>query len=597
MFSVTPVRACLAAVVLVVVVSLGLAWLSENTKLTFSFQLDGRPLPAGIAPTVRLDGKPFTSGLTLRPGPHTLSAELPNAEPLKRHVWAFFGHKDLGVLPLESSRSSLLVAVTPAPARVLVRRGDATLGNGDAPLSVERLPFGEYQLEITRGEYREIHPVTIQAGPRTEARIELNLGSVRLASDPPDADFRLSGNGRQWNGALPTLIGDVPAGDYRFTALRKGWELSAPVSVSRGAIATNRLEFPYASIEITSDPAGLVISTNGVEVGRTPLVLRDLVPGSFGVTATDGQNDLSETIRVEPKENAKRTFVLRYGSVRLSSTPPGATVVRQGKAVGKTPIELERVAAGESTLTLKLDGYVTTHATVRVADGETASLEVKMRSERYVQAMQQARAALDAKNFEEARRFVEAALGFEPDDPEAKKLRDEISQAAKKMEEEDEDELTWLDFDKFISDCTETKQVQYQVIVEDGYWQDYIDENGKRKRRWIKTGEHTETKTKTESTFSPAKFSEKYEGRRFRFNCPGKWRVSKVEKDGVVVFRPAGLIPVFPPGIKATPPVGNTNALGMVQKGQKIKIKAVVRRFEVTLGGTLHMENAKLLVK
>ena len=149
----------MAIVVVLGVGFFGFKALSDDTTLSFSFILDGKPIPVGSTPIVKVDGQAFTSGCTITPGPHTLTVELQIAEPFVRQMWVLWGDKNLGALPLESSKGSLLVSVNPSPSRVVVRRGIEVIVNGDAPLTVEKLPLGDYELEIKRGEYTETHPV------------------------------------------------------------------------------------------------------------------------------------------------------------------------------------------------------------------------------------------------------------------------------------------------------------------------------------------------------------------------------------------------------------------------------------------------------
>lgn len=638
LFATKPLRIAVAAVVLLCGALFAFKLLKDNTTLSFSFVLDGKPLPVGTAPAVQVDGQPFTSGCTISPGKHKLTADLQIAEPFACRVRVVCGNKNLGALPLESSKGSLIVTVNPSPASVVLRRGIEAAGKGDAPLTVTNLPFGNYDLEIQRGEYKEVRSVKIEGRKRTEVKIDLNLGGVELSSDPADAEFQLSGNGRQWDGKLPILIGDVPVGDYRLTARRKGWEVDTTLSVGRGVMQTNKIEFPYGSIDVSSEPSGLVVSTNGVEIGKTPTVLRELRPGSYVVTTRDGENDLVAMISVGPKENVKKAFVFRYGAVQLASTPAGAAVVRKGKEVGITPLTLERLPAGESAVELRFDGYAPTNFTIVGVEGVTTNYNVKLISKRYLQFMKQASEAIDASHaasqVAESQRFLTNALVFltnalvaEPNDQVAVALRDEVFQAIVKAEETEraaekvkletekkkEEELKaklaeakkqeiaslpWLDFKKVISDCTDTKQVEYSVEMDDGYYEDYLDNNGKRKQRFHKTGQHSETRTRTESSFNPITFSAQYGGRTFRFNCPDKWSVSKVEKEGGIIFK-AGGFTLVPETIRATAPTSNRDALISLQKGQKVTIKGVLKKYEWKAFGapTLYLEDAELLDK
>ena len=594
-------------IISVAVVLLGgglLVLLKDSTTLSFSFLLDGKPLLVGAAPKVELDGRPFTSGLTVTPGPHKLTADLQNAEPFEQRVWVFFGEKDLGPLTLASSKGSLLVTVNPSPASVTVRQGLEAVGSGNAPLTVEKLVPGNYEVEIKHGEYKETHSVKVQGRQRTEKKIDLNLGSANLSSDPTDAEFQLSGNGRQWDGKLPTIVEEVPGGDYLFTARRKGWDINTTLSVARGEAQASKIEFPYGSIQVSGDPAGLAVALNGVAVGKTPLTLRELKPGPYTLTATDGENERNADITVGPKEQARHSFAFRYGVVQLTSTPTGATVIRKGKEIGKTPLTLAHLAVGVSgVVELRLDGYApSVDFALNVVERVTTNLNAKLFSEKYLQAMKHGREAFDAAQFSESQKSLIAALESEPNDPAALKLLDEIAKAEDALLTEHANaraqalaSLPWLDFDAILTDCTETKQVQFTAQIADGYNQEYIDNNGKKRTRFVQTGQHAEQQTRTESTFNWATFSAKYQGRTFRFGCPNDWHVQKVEKDASITLKAGGMGSAE---INVTASWSNRGAFNSLQKGQKISIKGVLKKYDA--GGlfvprSLYLEDAEIV--
>src|ERR1017187_1585480 len=434
LFTRKPFLISMAGIVLLCGGLLAFKLIRDNTTLSFNFLLDGKPLSVGMTPTVKVDGLPFTSGCTITPGSHELTAELPNAESFARRVRVLYGNKNLRDLMLESSKGSLVVSVNPSPANVIVRRGTEAIGNGDAPLTFGKLPFGNYDLEIKHGEYKEIHSVKIQGKQRIEVKIDLNLGGVDLSSTPTDAEFELSGSGRNWQGKLPIKIDDVSCGSYYLIVRRKGWELNTNLTINRGSVTTNITEFYYGSIELTSEPTGLVISTNGVEIGKTPLTLQELRAGQYKLTASDGENDLKADVSVALKETAKHAFIFRYGIVQLSTTPTNATVFRNGKRMGKTPLPLAHIPAGETMVELQLQDYVSTNFSIHAVEGVTTDSSVKLISVRYLQAMKQAREAFDSAHFTESLRFITNALEWEPNDTEAIKLRNVVSQATAQAE-------------------------------------------------------------------------------------------------------------------------------------------------------------------
>lgn len=396
-------------------------------RVTFTFTLDGKQLPQGKSPKVVVDDGPDgLSSYQARMGRHSICASLENAEPYEKHFWVFWGHKNLGVLPLESSKGSLSVAVNPSPATVIVKRDGVVLNQGDAPLKVEKLPVGDYSLVARRGEYEESRQVTIQRQQLTEAIIDLNLGMASLSADVADAEYRLSGNRRSWQGKLPATIADIPAGSYSLAVNRQGWERTSEIAISRGCVTTNKMEFPYGSVEVTTDPTGLMVATNGEEIGKSPVVLRELKPGQYNLTASDGENDLIAHVNVGLKETAKQAFAFRYSSVQLASVPSGATVIRKGKEIGKTPALLDHIPVGKTTMELRLQGYAPTNFLIYVKEGATASMTAKLISLQYLAYLDDARhaAAASPPDYRRALECINRALQVSPDNAEAAQLRD-----------------------------------------------------------------------------------------------------------------------------------------------------------------------------
>jgi hypothetical protein len=312
--------------------------------------------------------------------------------------------------------------------------GNARQWNGKLPMKIDDVPAGNYTLLLHLNDYTETCAIDIVRQQSTETNIILNLGGVLLSSIPTNADYELIGNGRHWHGQLPAHFDNVPGGPYQFLARRDGWELTTNIEVLRAAVATNTIAFPYGSINVTSEPTGLAISSAGTELGKTPLILR-VKPGQYTLTATDGESDLNTEIDVAPRQASSYSFVFRYGAVQLSSVPAGAVVIRKGKEIGKTPVILNHIPAGDTSLELRLQDYVSTNVPIRAVDGVTTSLSVKLTSEHYLQAMKRAHDAFGAAQFAEADKFLVAALESEPNDAAAILLKNEVANAVARAEE------------------------------------------------------------------------------------------------------------------------------------------------------------------
>ena len=422
-------RVGIAAMAVLALAVLHVCLLHASTA-TFSFSLDGKPLPTGQYPSLLIDSKIFTSGDALNPGHHQVTVVLDGVETLNRPFWSFYGKKDLGMLPLESSKGMLKVVVRPSPASIALQRDDGPVCNAETELSVDNLRVGDYTLVLNRGDYTERRSVTIHRQQRTETNIVLQIGRVALASDPPDADFALVGNGRSWRGHLPVQIDNVPVGNYEFISRRPDWELKSDVSISTGALASSKTVFPYASINITSEPTGVKIWSAGAELGQTPLVTR-AKPGHYLLTARDGEEESTSEFDVGPSESRAQSFIFRYGQLRVTSQPPGAKVILRGREVGYTPLTLPKVRAGAATLQGQLEGYESKEVAADIIPDNLNDVIIPLTSLRYLYYLNAAHYAArqDPPDYRRALEMADESLRQSPGDAEATRLHQEYGYA------------------------------------------------------------------------------------------------------------------------------------------------------------------------
>jgi hypothetical protein len=103
------------------------------------------------------------------------------------------------------------------------------------------------------------------------------------------------------------------------------------------------------TVEVTSTPSGATIFVDKKEQeGKTPLKLK-FKKGNYTIEARqDGLRLLEQTTNwsAQGGGSAKVHFQFPYGSVVITSEPPGATVKSGDIEIGKTPTEIPVVAAG-----------------------------------------------------------------------------------------------------------------------------------------------------------------------------------------------------------------------------------------------------------
>jgi TonB family protein len=143
------------------------------------------------------------------------------------------------------------------------------------------------------------------------------------------------------------------------------------------------------ALRVESEPEGASVSLNGAAKGRTPLDLVDLPFGSYEVRVEErGYEPQTRAVSLQAGSAAG---VLRFALVRarpapapsgqadVVSTPSGAEVTVDGRAVGRTPLAGLKLKPGRHRLEVALAEHETWTGAVDVAGGERGRVEVRLR--------------------------------------------------------------------------------------------------------------------------------------------------------------------------------------------------------------------------
>jgi hypothetical protein len=135
------------------------------------------------------------------------------------------------------------------------------------------------------------------------------------------------------------------------------------------------------SLDLQSVPDGASVTVNGDYRGKTPLLVSGLSPSTYTVTfSRPGFGEMYAQVIVQGGRNSEVIANLRpeTGSLLVNSTPPGARVLLDGTFAGLSPVDLENTTAGNHTVTLEKDGYVTAARQVSLDAGQTTTVEVAL---------------------------------------------------------------------------------------------------------------------------------------------------------------------------------------------------------------------------
>jgi hypothetical protein len=161
-----------------------------------------------------------------------------------------------------------------------------------------------------------------------------------------------------------------------------------PVSVNLVQVQTT------GSLSVSSNPSGASVYVDTVYQGTTPVTIPQLAAGSHTVRLTlTGYTEYSGPVTVTAGQTYPLNIPLTQsqspsntvisssgttGSLQISTTPSGATIIFDGKNKGQTPAAFSDLSTGSHTVNLTKSGYWDYSQTVNVVAGKTTPLNINL---------------------------------------------------------------------------------------------------------------------------------------------------------------------------------------------------------------------------
>jgi len=222
------------------------------------------------------------------------------------------------------AKGGLNITSDPAGAEVWIEAGESAIRKaGKTPLSLADLPVGKHRLELRFADWAPIsRSVEVSGGSTQDLEFSWERALVSFTSDPPGAEVFLDtkplGRGQQ---KTPFQI-ELPEGDYQFSARHSKLDpvtLAAYVDSDTGSNAVN-FRFAYGSVTLSSDPAGAAVVSGGMPMGRTPLTLAVVPPGTYTYELSKEQHRATSVSgSVEAGGALNFTATLTYDSAPVAS--------------------------------------------------------------------------------------------------------------------------------------------------------------------------------------------------------------------------------------------------------------------------------------
>ncbi len=286
---------------------------------------------------VIFDGKKIirtpTTLTNIQTGAHTLLFRLPNHEDEIKEVTL----KDSGTLEVKVLLKRLTgqVSLESKPDKsefVLKNAADGTeVAHGQTPFKTN-LATGRYTVTLKRPDHADrVENLTVEQGGSATVNYEFPQGAMDLRSTPPGLAFEISKDGKKlMAGVTPTNFTDLPAGSYRVSIKRDGYQpFDDTVAVLKGILTpinwNSTDNVVRGGFSITTSPTNASAVIEGQAPRFTPALFASLTPGKYNVTfQLEGYEPEKREIEVKggatnpvPAVALKRST----GTLQLASAP------------------------------------------------------------------------------------------------------------------------------------------------------------------------------------------------------------------------------------------------------------------------------------
>ncbi len=324
------------------------------------------------------------------PGRHQVRIE--RAGYTKHTQWVTLQEKQVWTVqailkPLAKPKGTLLVAADVTGAEVVVDGKS----QGQAPVVVKDLPAGPHTVEVRKqGAPPWKQVVVVESGKTKTVKAAIGAtvpkyGTLRVVCNVPGADIFVDGDKK---GVAPLSVPNLIPGDHIVLAKAKGYlakQVPFKIIVNQQSLVTVDLEkkkeeAAVGTIRIQSDQADAEVVMDGQRIGKAPIERKNVPAGLHIVKVIKpGFLTYEEKVQLQKGQVHTITAMLKAGGrLKVTSSPPGATVFIDTKPVGQTPLMDHVLTVGTYTIDVEMNGYHRETKTITVQGGKPITMHVEL---------------------------------------------------------------------------------------------------------------------------------------------------------------------------------------------------------------------------
>lgn len=322
-------------------------------------------------------------------GNYQMEISLPGFETLTRAVTVDRPALDLAAIDLSRSTGELRLSSVPEGVEFKLVRSDQArqlVKIGKTPATIAQLEEGEYQVMMAlRGwpDYQE--NVRVQSNRKASVSHIFAQGGLKITSDPIEAEVWLTTDAAlpaRKLGLTPLSASELPVGRHRLELRYRDWTpIQRTVEVREGEAVELDFAWKRGTVSFSSDPAGarILLQDQPVGGGQAAPFIAEFPEGTYTFVAQhEGLDPVLREVEVRSDAPATARFDFAYGSVSIASQPPGASVVANGRPLGRTPFRLDVVRPGAQAFELSMPRHRPTTVSGEVKPGQRLTFDAQL---------------------------------------------------------------------------------------------------------------------------------------------------------------------------------------------------------------------------
>lgn len=292
-------------------------------------------------------------------------------------------HTEVGMVSIGAEKATVDVTLKPKFGWLTVDSevdgGDADVyvdgrNYGNLPLKALQLGSGNHTLKIIKPLYKTYQQsvkITDNDTLHVNAALKSNYRNYTISGDD-DADIYVN---QEYKGH-GTWTGPLVSGSYRIELRRESHRTSTrSVTVkANDANMDGTITLPaptpiYGTLKITSSPIDAVVAIDGKEVGKTPLLVKEVLIGKRSITLSKpGYRTETVSATVEERRSSDVNVTMsNIVSVRFKSNVPSATPSIDGKYTGLMPCSVD-LSCTDHEVSMSADNFLTRTETVNISE-------------------------------------------------------------------------------------------------------------------------------------------------------------------------------------------------------------------------------------